>query len=67
MIMKRSFYITLTIALLGVNLVSCSKCYDCTSERDYNGISDTVSTELCTANQNEVDQLEDQGYQCAAE
>lgn len=62
--MKKLFLIAL-VAFLGTQ--GCSKCYDCTAEREYNGVKDTISTELCTASNNEVDQLEKDGYQCSPE
>jgi len=54
---------------------SCSKCYDCTTQveieiTDENGNvtgtdSQTVSEEICTADENEVDNKEADGYSCS--
>lgn len=52
------------LGLLALN--SCSKCYECTSQRTYNNQVDTVSQELCTADQKEIDKLENEGYTCSA-
>lgn len=61
----------LSSVLLTLGLLSCSKCYDCTRQveiTDGNGnVIDTSeqSEEVCTADDNEIDNKEADGYDCS--
>lgn len=46
---------------------SCSKCYECETETTYNGVVDTTSTDICTADPKEIESLENEGYTCNAQ
>lgn len=65
------------VSILAMSLASCSTCYECAHDVeiwiDYNGngIEDPgeteiseETTELCTADRSEVDDLESVGYSC---
>tara|TARA_Y100000782_G_C10186278_1_gene266804 strand:- start:5597 stop:5797 length:201 start_codon:yes stop_codon:yes gene_type:complete len=63
--------LALIIAVIAGSFASCSKCYDCTTTveiTDANGnVIDTEeqSEEVCTANKDEVDDKEADGYSCS--
>ena len=61
--------------LLGFISISCSKCYECTRlievevDKDGDGIPETEFIEdtddICTANKNDVDDKEGEGWSCS--
>lgn len=63
--------ISLTLALFGIlAFTSCSQCYDCTYEVEIvsNGdtITEPVTDEVCTSDQQEIDDREAAGQDCKA-
>lgn len=65
------------VSIIGSTLASCSTCYECSHDVeiwvDYNGngVEDAgetetsiETTELCTADRSEIDNLESVGYTC---
>ncbi len=54
------------LLMLATIFSSCSKCYECKGVRVYNNVQDTVSEDICTADQKEIDAKEAAGYTCAA-
>ena len=61
----------LIFAIISLSVVSCSQCYECTSEStatDGNGnvIEDSlsVSQDICTSSSEEIKEMEDDGAIC---
>ena len=70
-VMKNIFTILLVASFFGMISTSCSKCYDCSRsvviEDSQGNPIDTTNTneEVCTADQDEIDNREEEGYSCS--
>lgn len=69
--MKKASILSIVVFAFAVCFTSCSKCYDCESELEIiNGqdtIIETQTDEFCTANKDEVDAKEEDGWTCSAQ
>ncbi len=65
--MKNIFSNTFVLFTLTVLIFSsCSKCYVCETTVTYNGTPEQISKDICTADNTEIESLEDEGYICKA-